>query len=693
MIKFKHSKDNYWAKLALRALMVVATTAIIVFFLPHSKGKFFHYEEGKPWLYGQLIAKFDFPIFKTEATLKHERDSILKSFQPYYTRISTEGAREVAAFREDYKNGIPGIPPEYVGIIAQQLDDIYQMGVMAPDDYTRLMRDSNAIIRVVVGKTASNTYVKDLYSTPQAYEQIFSNPQIAPYRALLQQCNLNNYIEPNIVYNKEKSETEKNDLLSLLPQASGMVLEGQRIIDRGDIVDARTYRILNSFEQAMEKRNASQDEVTATIVGQTLYVFVFIMLFMVYLTLFRHEFLERSRVLALLFAIIIIYPILTSLMIEHSLYSVYIIPFAMAAVFTRVFIDSRTAFYTHIITVLISSVAVKYQFEFIVVQVVAGLIAIYSLKELSTRSQIFLTALEVTLGSAIVYLALQMIQTDSFSKLDHSIYYHFIVNGFLLLFTYPLMLVIEKAFGFISTVTLFELSNTNNELLRQLSQTAPGTFQHSITVGNLATEIANKIGAKAQLVRTGALYHDIGKMINPVFFTENQAGVNPHDKLSDVESARIIISHVTEGLRIAEKHNLPRVIKDFISTHHGAGMAKYFYIKYKNEHPDEEVDEAPFRYPGPNPFTREQAILMMSDAVEAASHSLKDYSEESISQLVNNIVDGQVAQGSFNDAPITFLDITTAKAVLADRLKSIYHTRIQYPKLKADVQPESVAKK
>lgn len=367
---------------------------------------------------------------------------------------------------------------------------------------------------------------------------------------------------------------------------------------------------------------------------------------------------------------------------EHTIFSVYIIPFTMAAIFTRVFTDSRTAFITYATMILIAAAAVKYQYEFIVVQFAAGLIAIYSLRELSKRSQIFITALVVTLGSAAMYLALQLIQADNVSQLDHFIYLHLTINGIFLLFTYPLMLVIEKTFGFISTVTMFELSNTNNQLLRQLSETAPGTFQHSITVGNLAAEIANKIGAKAQLLRTGALYHDIGKMINPVFFTENQAGVNPHDKLNDLESARIIISHVTDGLKLAEQNGLPSMIKDFISTHHGAGIAKYFYIHYQNEHPDEKVDIAPFRYPGVNPFTREQAILMMSDSVEAASHSLTEYSEESISGLVNKIIDGQVAQGSFNDAPITFLDITTAKSVLIERLKAIYHTRIQYPKLK-----------
>ncbi len=684
MIKIKHTENPYWTNIAIRTSLILLTTAVITFFLPNNRSRFFHYEEGKPWLYGQLIAKFDFPIFKTDETLKHERDSILKNFQPYYNRISANGKKNVEEFRKTYRNGIPGLPENYVGLVAKQLEKIYDVGIINPEDYAEITKDSGTYIRVLVDKQATTVLARSFYSTPKAYEQIFADPQLAAYRPQLQQCNLNDFIEPNIIYNKEKSETERNDMLSLVPQASGMVLEGQRIIDRGDIVDSKTYRILNSFEQAMEKRNASQDEITSTIIGHAIYVFVLVTMFFFYLVLFRRTYLQKLQVLGLLLAMLIIYSIITSIMIEHNVLSVYIIPFTMATIFIRVFVDSRTAFFAHMIMVLISAAAVKYQYEFVVVQLVAGLIAIYSLKELSKRSQIFLSALEVTIGSAIVYLSLQLIQTDSFSKLDQSIYYHFLVNGFFLLFTYPLMLVIEKGFGFISTVTMFELSNTNNELLRQLSEAAPGTFQHSITVGNLAAEIANKIGANSQLVRTGALYHDIGKMINPVFFTENQAGVNPHDKLTDIESARIIISHVTEGLRLAEKHNLPGIIKDFISTHHGTGMAKYFYINYKNAHPDEEVDEAPFRYPGPNPFTREQAILMMSDSVEAASHSLKDYSEEAISNLVNTIIDGQVSQGNFNDAPITFLDITTAKAVLAERLKAIYHTRIKYPTLKED---------
>ena len=683
MIRFRNIKSHYWRNMASRTALVIVAVVMIVLFLPRTRGKLFHYDEGKPWMYGQLIAKFDFPIFKTDEALKAERDSMMKHFQPYYNVNPSIEAKKIEQFKTAYTNGIPGLPQSYVEIIAQHLHDIYEAGVIDPQQYSKLVKDSDNVIRVVTGKQAVSVPINKTFSTLGAYEHLFVNPTLGSKRAILQQCNLNEYIEPNLIYDKDRSETEMNDMLSLIPQASGMVLEGQRIIDRGDIVDAKTYRVLNSFEQAMEKRNASEAEITSTIIGQSIYVLILIGLFTLYLALFRKDYFDKPRSISLLYVMIVIFPILTSLMMEHNILSVYILPFSMAPIFFRVFMDSRTAFIAHVTMILICAVAVKYQYEFIIVQLVAGLIAIYSLRELSKRSQIFLTALLVTIGSAAMYLALQLIQADDLSKLDQTMYYHFGVNAFFLLFTYPLMLVIEKTFGFVSTVTMFELSNTNNELLRRLSEVAPGTFQHSITVGNLATEIANRIGAKSQLVRTGALYHDIGKMLNPAFFTENQAGINPHDKLTDLESARIIISHVTEGLKLAEKYNLPREIKEFITTHHGTGLAKYFYIHYKNEHPDEEVNEDLFRYPGPNPFTREQAILMMSDTVEAASRSLKEYTEDSISELVNKLIDGQVADGNFTDCPITFRDISAAKAVLIERLKAMYHTRIQYPTLKA----------
>ncbi len=689
MVKFKYNESNKWKNLLMLWALVIITVSIIVWFLPRTEGKMFHYDVGKPWMYGQLIAKFDFPVFKTDEALQAERDTVYNSFQPYYNRDQNIEHAEIQKFLNDFSNGMPGIPDSYKGLIVRKLQKIYNIGVIDPREYNNLSKVPGKQIRVVDGKEAHTVSVDSTFSTPGAYEQLFMDEKLGPMRSALQRCNLNNYIEPNLIYDKERSETERNDMLSLIPQADGMVMEGQRIIDRGDMVTSYTYRVLSSFEKAMEQRNASDEEIESTFIGQMVYVFVLVFLFTEYLVLFRKDYFSKPRNITMLYAMIVIYPILVSIMMKHSILSVYILPFAMVPIFIRVFFDSRTAFITHTTMILICAVAVKYQYEFIIVQLVAGLVAIYSLRELSKRSQIFLTALLVTVASAVSYLALQLIQSNNISSLDHTMYFHFAVNGFFLLFAYPLMLVIEKTFGFISTVTLFELSNTNNPLLRKLSEEAPGTFQHSITVGNLASEIANKIGAKSQLVRTGALYHDIGKMEHPVFFTENQSGINPHTRLDAKSSARIIISHVTNGLKIAEQYNLPRVIKDFIATHHGTGLTKYFYITYKNEHPNEDVDPQPFTYPGPNPFTREQAILMMSDAVEAASRSLKEYTEESIARLVNKIIDEQVANGFFEDCPITFRDIKTAKLVLIERLKAMYHTRIQYPELKKEESSRS----
>ena len=411
-----------------------------------------------------------------------------------------------------------------------------------------------------------------------------------------------------------------------------------------------------------------------------MYVAFFVILFTIYLELFRKDYFYGTRNIAMAYSLITFFPIIVSLMMRHNIFNIYVLPLAITPMFIRVFMDSRTAFIAHLTMVLICAVAVKYQYEFIITELVAGLVAIYSLRELTQRAQVLRVALYVTLSMCGIFLAMQMIQENTMGNIDTSILKYFAFNGVMLLFAYPLMYLVEKVFGFTSAVTLVELSNTSKELLRRLSEVAPGTFQHSITVSNLAAQIADRIGAKAQLVRTGALYHDIGKMINPVFFTENQAsGVNPLSNMPCTEAAQVIISHVTEGLKLAEQDNLPRVIKDFISTHHGAGKTKYFYITYKNEHPDEEVDEMLFSYPGPNPFTREQAILMMADSVEAASHSLSEYTEESIT---NKIIDSQTADGFFQDCPITFHDISIAKQVLIERLKAIYHTRIVYPELK-----------
>lgn len=688
MEKFYSSRKLKWRNFLSRTLLVLITVLLIVWALPRNESKQFRYDIGKPWMYGSFIAKFDFPIYKTDETIKEQEDSLLETYQPYYNYDPAVEKKQVSKFLADYQNGIPGLPHNYVRLIADRLHRLYQAGIMDTPEYNEAYRDTTSQVRLVSGNNAQSISLACVYSTLSAYEQLFIDEQIAMQRPILQRCNLNNYIEPNLIYDKGKSETERNDLLSSIPPASGMVMSGQKVIDRGDIVDEYTYRVLSSFEREIKRRSATQTQITNTIIGQVIFVTLMVFLFTMYLGLFRRDYFNKPRSIAMLYTLMTLFPVVVSLMMRHNFLSVYMLPFAMVPIFVRVFMDSRTAFVCHVTMILICTTAVRYQYEFIIIQLVAGLIAIYSLRELTRRAQVFKTAILVGIGSTFVYLALQLMQDNDFSSMDHDMYYHFVVNAVLLLIAYPMMYIIEKMFGFVSSVTLFELSNTNRGLLRDLSEIAPGTFQHSITVGNLAAEIANKIGANALLVRTGALYHDIGKMKNPVFFTENQAGVNPHDTLTYQESARIIISHVTEGVKLAERENLPTIIRDFIVTHHGTGITKFFYIKYKNEHPEEEVDPAPFTYPGPNPFTREQAILMIADGVEAASRSLPEYTEESISTLVNRMIDQDVTDGYFKECPITFRDLAIAKLVLIERLKAIYHTRISYPEMKKQNEEE-----
>lgn len=682
MNKYDMSERNQWKKILSRMALVLISVVIIVLFIPRNSGPQFRYDVGKPWMYGSLIAKFDFPIYKTDEAIKQERDSLLRNFEPYFNFKENMESAQMTRFFEDFTGGLPGMPATYTNIVADKLHQLYKSGIMGATEFSSIAQDTTKMIRVIDGKTAYSVRISRVLSTMTAYEQIYLDERLAPYRAQLQRCNLNEYIEPNLIYDKERSEAEKNDLLGQIPLASGMVLAGQKIVDRGEIVDDYTFRVLSSFEKETQRRSASTTAVPSTIAGQVIFVSLFIILFTMYLGMFRRDYFSKPRSIAMLYAMITVFPILVSLMIEHNVFSVYILPFAMAPIFIRVFMDSRTAFLTHIVMVMLCAAAVKYQYEFIIVQLVAGLVAIYSLRELSQRGQLFKTALFVTLASCAINFALQLMTDNTFTTIDNSMYKYFVINGIMLLFVYPLMLIIEKTFGFISNVTLIELSNTSKDLLRRLSEVAPGTFQHSIMVSNLASAIAEKIGAKAQLVRTGALYHDIGKMQNPAFFTENQNGVNPLDNMSRIDAAHIVINHVTDGLKLAEKYNLPGVIKDFISTHHGAGMTKYFYVSYRNEHPDEPIDDSLFTYPGPNPFTREQAILMMADSVEAAARSLPEYTEFSISNIVNKIVDGQLKEGYFEYCPITFHDIAMAKQVLIERLKSIYHTRVSYPELK-----------
>ena len=684
MRSFKTNQRFSYKNLIYKSLIFIATVSVIVYFLPN-EGKFnYQFDINKPWKYGLLQASFDFPIYKNDIQVQKEQDSILADYQPYF-QIDKEAEKNVLSkLREDYnktlRHSLPGT--DYMRYIERTLKALYEDGIIAGNDLKRMEEDSIIAIRLVDKNVATSRFIDQLYTVKEAYEYLLNADTTHYKKKILQQCNLNDYITPNLVYDEEKSEAAQKDLLSNISWANGFVLNGQKIIDRGEIVDEQTYNILESLRKEWEKRSDSVQEKRLTLAGQILYVGIFLFCFMAYLELFRADYYERKGTLTLLFALIVFFPVLSSIMVEQNLSSIYVVPFAMIPIIVRVFLDSRTAFMAHVTIILLCSITLRFPHEFILLQVVAGMVAIYSLRELSQRSQLLRTALVVFISYALLYFAFELIHEDDLTKLNTRMYIYFMINGILLLFAYPLLFLLEKIFGFTSDVTLVELSNINNSLLREMSEVAPGTFQHSLQMANLAAAAANKIGGKSQLVRTGALYHDIGKMVNPAFFTENQSGVNPHKSLSYEQSAQVIISHITDGLKLAEKHNLPKVIKDFISTHHGRGLTKYFYISYKNEHPDEEVDQEKFRYPGPNPFTKEQAVLMMADSVEAASRSLPEYTEESISTLVDKIIDTQVSEGYFKECPITFKDIATVKALFKEKLKTMYHTRISYPELR-----------
>lgn len=684
MRSFKTNQRFSYKNLIYKSLIFIATVSVIVYFLPN-EGKFnYQFDINKPWKYGLLQASFDFPIYKNDIQVQKEQDSILADYQPYF-QIDKEAEKNVLSkLREDYnktlRHSLPGT--DYVRYIERTLKALYEDGIIAGNDLKRMEEDSIIAIRLVDKNVATSRFIDQLYTVKEAYEYLLNADTTHYKKKILQQCNLNDYITPNLVYDEEKSEAAQKDLLSNISWANGFVLNGQKIIDRGEIVDEQTYNILESLRKEWEKRSDSVQEKRLTLAGQILYVGIFLFCFMAYLELFRADYYERKGTLTLLFALIVFFPVLSSIMVEQNLSSIYVVPFTMIPIIVRVFLDSRTAFMAHVTIILLCSITLRFPHEFILLQVVAGMVAIYSLRELSQRSQLLRTALVVFISYALLYFAFELIHEDDLTKLNTRMYIYFMINGILLLFAYPLLFLLEKIFGFTSDVTLVELSNINNSLLREMSEVAPGTFQHSLQMANLAAAAANKIGGKSQLVRTGALYHDIGKMVNPAFFTENQSGVNPHKSLSYEQSTQVIISHITDGLKLAEKHNLPKVIKDFISTHHGRGLTKYFYISYKNEHPDEEVDQEKFRYPGPNPFTKEQAVLMMADSVEAASRSLPEYTEESISTLVDKIIDTQVSEGYFKECPITFKDIATVKALFKEKLKTMYHTRISYPELR-----------
>ncbi|MCD8044422.1 MAG: HDIG domain-containing protein [Tannerellaceae bacterium] len=656
---------------------------IIGWFFPR-EGKFrYQFSEGKPWRYELLTAPSNFSIYKSDEEVTAERDSVMKAFRPYYRILNAVESEQVDKLRDDYKRNInPDITPTYMQYIENSLVKMYKNGIISPQDLETLNRDNYEEIKVLVDNTmAEDRYVADLFTVRTAYEFILNNAPSHLNKIVLQSCNINYYLTENLTYDEDKSEKAKEELLRSVSVSKGMVQAGERIVDRGEIVDNHTYNVLRSFRILHESRTGGVKRQQMITAGEFILVIGILLCFWLYLISFRPRILASKKNTIFLLLCILVSCLITEFCVSVGLFSVYILPYAIVPIVVRVFIDSRTSLFTHLVIILICSLMVPFPFEFLFMQMVAGMVVTFSLRDLSERSDLIRCAFYIYLSYAISYLSITLYMEGDWTKINWMMLLYFGINFILLMFTYILVYMLEKVFGYVSSITLIELSNTNSPVLQKLSEVAPATFQHSLQVSILASEAASRIGANAPLVRTGALYHDIGKMTNPAFFTENQKSVNPHDQLSLEESAQIIINHVTEGIKLAEKYKLPQEIINFIRTHHGSGKTKYFYNTFKNKFPDKEIDESKFTYPGPNPSTKETAILMMADAVEAASRSLKEHTEESIRKLVSGIIDSQIADGLMKNTPLTYRDVETIKDVFVERLKIMYHTRISYPEL------------
>lgn len=667
-------KDN---RHLLYALTVIAAM-LSLYTLPRQRVQRFSFTVGKPWTYPAIIAPFNYSVEKDPEFYQAEIDSVSAGFAPYFAiqdEIGTDAVRDFDRLCRDSLK--PYVSDKAISSVRRRMIQIYDRGILPVQDEDII--EGKKYLRITRGNVAKPMVTDSLFSVTQAYRFITQAPMRSPERSLLLSLHLEEFVRPNLTYDRQHSEKALEDLTGQVSRYSGMVLTGQKIIDQGEVVDSEKAMAIKSYLDIANDRVTSHRFQALTWIGQAILVVLSFLALMLYLILFRQRYIGQRRYMYFLFGFITLFVVGLGLYIKYLPWNVMLVPCTILAIVMRIFLDTRTSFCGFLVFIVITSTCVPIPFEYILMQTSAGIISVFSLHELSQRSQILRTCLYIFLTYSVVWLALRMLNIDDLAGIDLKFFLIAAINSILVMLVYPLLFIIEKTFGFTSNVTLVELSNINNPLLRELAERAPGTFQHSMQVSTLAAEAASAIGAESQLVRTAALYHDIGKIESAPFFTENQNGVNPHDRLSPQQSARIITDHVDAGLVLAEKNGIPSVISHFIATHHGTGMAKYFYLKFKQEHPDMEPDAGTFSYPGPNPDTKETAILMMADAAEAASRSLTEYTEASIGEMVDRIIDSQIQDGYFRDCPISWKEIGQIKAVFKEKLRIMYHTRISYP--------------
>lgn len=671
----------------IKDLQYILAIGIIVVLLPSDLQYKYQYTEGKPWQYDLLTATFDFPIYKTEVEISNQRNDIIKTHKPYYVLDTSLKSKQIAFLELIVqslfaKDTISPISTHVISELKKSLINLYDTGILTSQDQSALLAKEAKYIVIMQNNLGQTRRVEDIITEKEAIRLFLKDASRILPESTLNKLPINELIIGNLVYDAETTKKIKNDELNNLSLTSGQIQAGERIIDRGEIVTYEKQKILDSLKKQFHQEERKSNNNTI-LLGEILIVSCLILLFYLYARLFRKKFFISKRFVSVTLLFIIGFTIATSMIVQHANPKwVYIIPYSLLPIVLSTFFDTRTGLFAHVITVLLSSFMVPLPFEFVLLQITTGMVAIYSLKDLAQRSQLVQSAIIIVISYCLIYFGYGITIDGDITRINWTMFIYFFVNGVLLLFAYPLIYILEKMFGYISNVTLIELANTNNKVLRNLSELAPGTFQHSMQVSNLASEIAIKVGANPLLARTGAMYHDIGKMKNPAFFTENQnKGNNPHQQLSFEDSARIIIQHVEDGVQIAKDANIPNCIIEFIQTHHGTNKVRFFYNSYRLQFPEKEIDDSIFTYPGPNPSTKETAIVMLCDAVEAASRSLPEYTDEAIDGLVEKIITSLLQEGSLNEAPLTMQHISLTKLILKEKLKNIYHTRISYPEL------------
>lgn len=677
-----------------RYLLVAGAVVFIGFLFPDNAKFKYEFEKGQSWRYEDLYAPFDFAIKKTEEELQAERSEVERTFSPVYEIDEEVAKRQKQRFEDAFYNQLQEVrqsdlftdvhnrPNRYVNYAHWYLDKIYSRGVIQLEP-SHEGKGKDFVINIVRGNVSQRQTLENVY-TPATARDLLSDS--LPYSRLSEPefifPVLENLIVPNLFFNDTLTQKFKTDLLASISTSRDMVQKGEMIVARDGVVTEDIYQRLISYKEQYEQQVTEKKSSLGIRIGYFLLTVLIVGAFLWYLRIFSHSIFQGIGQLTFVLMWLVVYAYVVFLVEQTDILSAYMIPFCIVPIVIKTFYNERLAFVTHIIVVLIASFLSSLGYEFTFLQILAGIVVLLSDTDTRDWTRFFQSMVFIFFTYALSFLGLSLIKEGTIETVDWQVYSWIFLNVFLTLLAYPLIPLLERLFGFVSSITLVELSDMNRPLLQELAMKAPGTLQHSLQVANLSEAAARRVGADPLLVKVAALYHDIGKTKQPDFFIENQSGKSPHEELSFLESAQVIIEHVTEGVRMAKKYRLPNVLIDFIRTHHGTTRTEYFYRNYVNENPDDEADESLFRYPGPKPRTKEETILMMADSIEAACKSLKNPSEQDINGLIDKIVAGKISHGQFSDSEMTFEELETCKSVFKKLMRSVHHVRIEYPEEK-----------